>query len=213
MNHDPTLEQQWEELKKEMGMEDVPLQKQLKHFVSSQHDGILLNQYVKILAILELSHNFHHRFGIKNHGITDSILYWTLIATTNINMLIQGVKNEHSLLVGPKNTSIASQLDWLISCYFSYLSHQDTACWPPDSRRSRIIRDKWNSPELEDSYFTRLCRHNTDIHHANILCIMLRCALNSLVDLMKTKKEAECMLAFKENQASGTSASSSRQHA
>lgn len=206
MDDDPTLEQQWAQLKKETGMGDLPLQRQLEHFIFRQYGPAIAAHYVKILAILELSHNFYHRFRRQGRALSEPIFYWTVIAETNVNMLIQGVKDEESLITPPSRSTVPSQLDMLISCYFLYLENRQKPYWPPSSRKSGIIRDKWNSPELDSAYFPRLCRDNRDGHYANIMCIILRSALNSLLNLTRMRRDGERMLVFRRKQSSGSSA-------
>ena len=61
----------------------------------------------------------------------------------------------------------------LKDCYLLYLRDRGYPCWPRASRRSRIIRNKWNAPELEAAYFLRLCQNSTDRHYANVMNILL----------------------------------------
>ena len=73
----------------------------------------------------------------------------------------------------------------LKDCYLLYLRDRGYPCWPRASRRSRIIRNKWNAPELEAAYFLRLCQNSTDRHYANVMNILLEEILHMLITLRR----------------------------
>lgn len=77
-------------------------------------------------------------------------------------MTLEGVKDMHPFISLPACAGATFQLDMLKDCYLLYLRDREYPCWPRASRRRRIIRNKWNAPELEASYFPRLCRNSTD---------------------------------------------------
>lgn len=200
MTEDSTLEEQWTILKEETGLEDIPLQQRLKHFIFRQYGRIVLVHYVKALSALELSHHFYLRFRRRSRSLAEPILYWTVLAETTINMTLHGVKDVQPPVTPPARAGVISQLDMLKDCYLLYLRDRQYPCWPPDSRRSCIIRDKWNAPELEASYFPRMCLKNTDHHYANVMNILLGETLHFLVALRQSRNHGKNLLAFREEQ-------------
>lgn len=200
MSPDSTFKQQWAILQKETEMEDAPLQQKLEHFIYRQYGQMVLVHYIKTLSILELSHRFYLRFRRRSRSLAEPILYWTVLAETNIHMTLQGVKDEPPAIKPHAGTEVASQLDMLKDCYLLYLRDRQHSCWPPDSRRSRLIRDKWNAPELEEPYFRRLCLNNTDRHYANLMYILLGETLRSLGSLRQIRNYGKNMLALRQEQ-------------
>lgn len=197
-----TFEEQWAILRKETEMEDAPLQQKLEHFISRQYGRMVLVHYIKALSILALSHRFYLRFRRRSRALAEPILYWTVLAETNIHMTLQGVKDGPPFSEQHAGTQVAHQLDMLKDCYLLYLEDRQQPCWPPDSRRSRLIRDKWNAPELEESYFPALCLHNTDRHYANVMYLLLGETLHSLSSLRQIREHGKNMLAFRQKQSS-----------
>lgn len=197
MAEDSMFEEQWVILRKETEMEDLPLQQKLEHFISRQYGRMVLVHYIKALAALELSHHFYLRFRRRSRLLAEPILYWTVLAETNIHMAIQGAKDEHPPGQHSGRSGVTFQLDMLKDCYLLYLRDREHSCWPTASRRSRLIRDKWNARELEASYFPRLCLKNTDRHYANIMFIMLGETLHFLIALRQSRDHGKDMLALR----------------
>lgn len=204
MTGDSIFKEQWTLLRKETEMDSAALQEKLEHFIFRQYGLMALMHYIKALSILELSHRFYLRFRGRSRSLAESILYWTVLAETNIHMTLQGVKDEPPFIKPHAGTETASQLDMLKDCYLLYLKDRQHPCWPPDSRRSRLIRDKWNGPELEEGYFPGLCRNNTDRHYANIMYILLGETLHSLVSLRQIRNHGKNMLTLSREQYSQT---------
>lgn len=204
MTGDSIFKEQWTLLRKETEMDSAALQEKLEHFIFRQYGLMVLMHYIKALSILELSHRFYLRFRGRSRSLAESILYWTVLAETNIHMTLQGVKDEPPFIKPHAGTETASQLDMLKDCYLLYLKDRQHTCWPPDSRRSRLIRDKWNGPELEEDYFPGLCRNNTDRHYANIMYILLGETLHSLVSLRQIRNHGKNMLTLSREQYSQT---------
>lgn len=202
MTGDSIFKEQWTLLRKETEMDSAALQEKLEHFIFRQYGLMALMHYIKALSILELSHCFYLRFRRRSRSLAESILYWTVLAETNIHMTLQGVKDEPPFIKPHAGTETASQLDMLKDCYLLYLKDRQHPCWPPDSRRSRLIRDKWNAPELEEDYFPWLCRNNTDRHYANIMYILLGETLRSLVSLRQIRNHGKNMLTLSREQYS-----------
>lgn len=202
MAEDSIFQEQWTILREETEMKDALLQRKLEHFISRQYGRIVLMHYVKALSALELSHRFYLRFRRRSRALAEPILYWTVLAETNIHMMLQGVKDGEKTAETLAREGVTHQLDMLKNCYLLYLRERQHSCWPPASRRSRIIRDKWNAPELEDSYFPRLCLKNTDGHYANMMHIMLGETLRFLVSLRQIRDHGENMLALRREQIS-----------
>lgn len=203
MAENSTFEEQWTLLRKETGMEDAPLRQKLEHFIFRQYGRVVLVHYVKALSALELSHHFYLRFRRRSRSVAEPILYWTVLAETTINMTLEGVKDVQPSITPPARAGVASQLDMLKDCYLLYLRDRQHPCWPPASRRSRIIRDKWNAPELEASYFPRLCLKNTDCHYANVMNILLGETLHFLTALQQIRDHGKTLLELKKRAASG----------
>lgn len=153
MAEDSIFQEQWTILREETEMKDALLQRKLEHFISRQYGRIVLMHYVKALLVLELSHRFYLRFRRRSRALAEPILYWTVLAETNIHMMLQGVKDGEKIAETLAREGVTHQLDMLKNCYLLYLRERHHSCWPPASRKSRIIRDKWNAPELEASYF------------------------------------------------------------
>lgn len=202
MTEDSIFKDQWTLLQKETEMGSATLQERLEHFIYRQYGLMILMHYIKALSILELSHHFYLRFRRRSRSLAESILYWTILAETNIHMTLEGVKDEPPFIKPHAGTGATSQLDMLKDCYLLYLKDRQHPCWPPDSRRSCLIRDKWNAPELEAAYFPRLCLHNTDRHYANIMYILLGETLRSLASLRQLRNHGKNMLALSREQYS-----------
>lgn len=202
MREDSKFGEQWAILRKETGMEDIPLQQRLEHFIFRQYGRMALVHYIKALSALELSHHFYLRFRRRSRSLAEPILYWTVLAETTIHMTLQGVKDEQPFLTPPARAGATSQLDMLKDCYLLYLRDREYPCWPQASRRSRTIRDKWNAPELEASYFPRLCRNNTDRHYANVMNILLGETLHFLIALRKNRDHGNNLLELNKKTAS-----------
>lgn len=200
MAENSTFEEQWTLLRKETGMEDAPLRQKLEHFIFRQYGRVVLVHYVKALSALELSHHFYLRFRRRSRSVAEPILYWTVLAETTINMTLEGVKDVQPSITPPARAGVVSQLDMLKDCYLLYLRDRQHPCWPPASRRSRIIRDKWNAPELEASYFPRLCLKNTDCHYANVMNILLGETLHFLTALQQIRVHGKTLLELKKEQ-------------
>ncbi|MFR4417376.1 MAG: hypothetical protein ACLT8E_08370, partial [Akkermansia sp.] len=154
-------------------MGDAHLQQRLEQFIFRQYGRAVLAHYIKALSALELSRHFYLRFRRRSRSVTEPILYWTVLAETTIHMTLEGVKDMHPFISLPACAGATFQLDMLKDCYLLYLRDREYPCWPRASRRRRIIRNKWNAPELEASYFPRLCRNSTDRHYANMMHILL----------------------------------------
>lgn len=200
MAENSTFEEQWTVLKKETGMEDAPLQQRLEHFIFRQYGRMVLVHYVKALSALELSRHFYLRFRRRSRSVAEPIFYWTVLAETAINMTLEGVRDIQPSPASSAHAGVASRLDMLKDCYLLYLRDREYLCWPPASRRSRIIRGKWNAPELEASYFPRLCRNNTDRHYANVMNILLGETLHSLTVLQQIRDHGKNLLDLKKEQ-------------
>ena len=173
MTEDAIFKEQWNLLKKEMAMGDAHLQQRLEQFIFRQYGRAVLTHYIKALSVLELSRHFYLRFRRRSRAVTEPILYWTVLAETTIHMTLEGVKDMHPFISLPARAGATFQLDMLKDCYLLYLRDRGYPCWPRASRRSRIIRNKWNAPELEAAYFLRLCQNSTDRHYANVMNILL----------------------------------------
>lgn len=199
MPEDSIFEEQWAILKEETGMEDTHLQQRLEHFMFRQYGRMVLAHYVKALSALELSHRFYLRFRSRSRSLAEPILYWTVLAETTIHMTLQGVKDIQPDVTSPARAHATAQLDMLKNCYLLYLRDRQHPCWPPASRRSRVIRNKWNAPELEASYFPRLCLNNTDRHYANVMYILLGEILRSLIALRKLRNHGNNLLELRRN--------------
>lgn len=147
---------QWNSLKSEMKLEDRPLRRQLEHFIDRKHDLFVLVQYVKSLAALDLSLDFHRRFHKRSRDVAASIHYWTILCVTGIHMRMDRL---HNLPACTKTFrfKLLPKIDLLRSCYIAYLTDQREKIWKPDSRISRFIRCKWNAPDLEASCLDRIC--------------------------------------------------------
>ena len=159
MTEDAIFKEQWNLLKKEMAMGDAHLQQRLEQFIFRQYGRAVLTHYIKALSVLELSRHFYLRFRRRSRAVTEPILYWTVLAETTIHMTLEGVKDMHPFISLPARAGATFQLDMLKDCYLLYLRDRGYPCWPRASRRSRIIRNKWNAPELEAAYFLRLCQN------------------------------------------------------
>lgn len=194
------FEEQWILLKEKTGMKDIPLQQRLEHFIFRHYGRMVLVHYIKALSALELSHHFYLRFRSRSRFLAEPILYWTVLAETTIHMTLQGVKDVQPPVAPPARSGAASQLDMLKNCYLLYLTDRQHPCWPPASLRSRIIRDKWNAPELEASYFPRLCLNNTDRHYANLMNILLGEILHVLGALRQIRDHGKNLLALRREQ-------------
>ena len=133
---------QWNSLKSEMKLEDRPLRRQLEHFIDRKHDLFVLVQYVKSLAALDLSLDFHRRFHKRSRDVAASIHYWTILCVTGIHMRMDRL---HNLPACTKTFrfKLLPKIDLLRSCYIAYLTDQREKIWKPDSRISRFIRCKW----------------------------------------------------------------------
>ena len=153
MTEDAIFKEQWSLLKKEMAMGDAHLQQRLEQFIFRQYGRAVLAHYIKALSALELSRHFYLRFRRRSRSVTEPILYWTVLAETTIHMTLEGVKDMHPFISLPACAGATFQLDMLKDCYLLYLRDREYPCWPRASRRRRIIRNKWNAPELEASYF------------------------------------------------------------
>ena len=88
----------------------------------------------------------------------------------------------------------------LKDCYLLYLRDRGYPCWPRASRRSRIIRNKWNAPELEAAYFLRLCQNSTDRHYANVMNILLEEILHMLITLRQLRNHGKNLLEISETE-------------
>lgn len=200
MIENSVFEEQWILLKEKTGMKDIPLQQSLEHFIFRQYDRMVLVHYIKALSALELSHHFYLRFRSRSRSLAEPILYWTALAETTIHMTLQGVKDVQPPVAPPARSGAASQLDMLKDCYLLYLRDRQHPCWPPASLRSRVIRNKWNAPALEASYFPRLCLNNTDRHYANLMNILLREILHFLGALRQIRDHGKNLLALRREQ-------------
>lgn len=93
----------------------------------------------------------------------------------------------------------------LKDCYLLYLRDRGYPCWPRASRRSRIIRNKWNAPELEAAYFLRLCQNSTDRHYANVMNILLEEILHMLITLHQLRNHGKNLLELRRSRNSNSS--------
>lgn len=93
----------------------------------------------------------------------------------------------------------------LKDCYLLYLRDRGYPCWPRASRRSRIIRNKWNAPELEAAYFLRLCQNSTDRHYANVMNILLEEILHMLITLRQLRNHGKNLLELRRSRNSNSS--------
>jgi len=197
MPEDAIFKELWNLLKKEMAMGDAPLQQKLEQFIFRQYGRAVLAHYIKALSALELSRHFYLRFRRRSRSVTEPILYWTVLAETTIHMTMEGVKDMHPFISLPACAGATFQLDMLKDCYLLYLRDREYPCWPRASRRRRIIRNKWNAPELEASYFPRLCRNSTDRHYANMMHILLEEILHALITLRQLRNHGRSLLEFR----------------
>ena len=200
MTEDAIFKEQWSLLKKEMAMGDAHLQQRLEQFIFRQYGRAVLAHYIKALSALELSRQFYLRFRRRSRSVTEPILYWTVLAETTIHMTLEGVKDMHPFISLPACAGATFQLDMLKDCYLLYLRDREYPCWPRASRRRRIIRNKWNAPELEASYFPRLCLKNTDCHYANVMNILLGETLHFLTALQQIRDHGKTLLELKKEQ-------------
>lgn len=205
MTEDAIFKEQWKLLKKEMAMGDAHLQQKLEQFISRQYGRVVLAHYIKALSVLELSHHFYLRFRRRSRSVTEPILYWTVLAETTIHMTLEGVKDTHPFISFPARAGATSQLDMLKDCYLLYLRDREYPCWPRASRRRCTIRNKWNNPELEASYFPRLCQNSTDRHYANMMNILLEEILHALITLRQLRNHGRNLLEFRRKQHSHSS--------
>ena len=167
---------------------------------NSSYGRAVLAHYIKALSALELSRHFYLRFRRRSRSVTEPILYWTVLAETTIHMTLEGVKDMHPFISLPACAGATFQLDMLKDCYLLYLRDREYPCWPRASRRRRIIRNKWNAPELEASYFPRLCRNSTDRHYANMMHILLEEILHALITLRQLRNHGRSLLEFRRRQ-------------
>ena len=210
MTEDAIFKEQWSLLKKEMAMGDAHLQQRLEQFIFRQYGRAVLAHYIKALSALELSRHFYLRFRRRSRSVTEPILYWTVLAETTIHMTLEGVKDMHPFISLPACAGATFQLDMLKDCYLLYLRDREYPCWPRASRRRRIIRNKWNAPELEASYFPRLCRNSTDRHYANMMHILLEEILHALITLRQLRNHGRSLLEFRRRQHPHSSPASLR---
>lgn len=200
MPEDAIFKELWNLLKKEMAIGDAPLQQKLEQFIFRQYGRAVLAHYIKALSALELSRHFYLRFRRRSRSVTEPILYWTVLAETTIHMTLEGVKDMYPFISLPACAGAPFQLDMLKDCYLLYLRDREYPCWPRASRRRRIIRNKWNAPELEASYFPRLCRNSTDRHYANMMHILLEEILHALITLRQLRNHGRSLLEFRRRQ-------------
>ena len=156
-------------------------------------------------SVLELSRHFYLRFRRRSRAVTEPILYWTVLAETTIHMTLEGVKDMHPFISLPARAGATFQLDMLKDCYLLYLRDRGYPCWPRASRRSRIIRNKWNAPELEAAYFLRLCQNSTDRHYANVMNILLEEILHMLITLRQLRNHGKNLLELRRSRNSNSS--------
>ena len=186
---------QWNSLKSEMKLEDRPLRRQLEHFIDRKHDLFVLVQYVKSLAALDLSLDFHRRFHKRSRDVAASIHYWTILCVTGIHMRMDRL---HNLPACTKTFrfKLLPKIDLLRSCCIAYLTDQREKIWKPDSRISRFIRCKWNAPDLEASCLDRICNKADAGRYANILVVILSEILHTLGELQNTLDLGTALLEF-----------------
>ena len=205
MTEDAIFKEQWNLLKKEMAMGDAHLQQRLEQFIFRQYGRAVLTHYIKALSVLELSRHFYLRFRRRSRAVTEPILYWTVLTETTIHMTLEGVKDMHPFISLPARAGATFQLDMLKDCYLLYLRDRGYPCWPRASRRSRIIRNKWNAPELEAAYFLRLCQNSTDRHYANVMNILLEEILHMLITLRQLRNHGKNLLELRRSRNSNSS--------
>lgn len=194
-------EKSWKYLQTETGMNDAQLQKRLEHFLGEQRETIALIQGAKTLAALELSRRFSARFRQRDKSLTDSIHYWTVTAENSTRMYMDGTRGLQET-GSPFGSGLLGRLDLLKNCYVLYLNQRGEPLWPPASRKSNFVRNKWLSPDLQASYFPAICRNKTDGQYANIMFIILHETLRALADFRKILSLATTLQEFRRQSVS-----------